>query len=1019
MASAFVGASVASGAGIFAANPALGFVALVGAALFDQLVVTPALQGKGKQAAKAQKLLGVTADSNDPGAPRVWAIGRRVRVPTHTLWQDRKALEDVPSSSKRGTTTPQRRTYFDALIAFNDRPTYQLVQIRGNNTLLLFNSRNLVFTETSNMVVSVVGPRLVLTMSSTLDPDFTMKHKVGDVVQLRGFVVTGGVNINLDYWKVAAVNAHTSSPGSLELSPYTGQTVVGIAANAGTQFSPARVERVDDALFVESAIGIPAFGFELETTGHLGADDLLPPGYSQVVIKGFTDANGSIDSMTWFAKFVVGGDGVVRLFLESPNGPVFNTPVPNSVGGATNAGVIKFAYPKNYAAPYFPATFNPSLYYHSGTDDQGEDALIVAKRGTGNVSAYRGIAYQGFDDFFANDWGNALPYSMEAVIDPDLAMTWGEALHTVLRDRAGIPETAIDVEGINARPFLGAYFRGNVATATAIQPLLVAAQVVTQERDGTIALFEIENADVAQIENGATFSHMGARQEGEQASDDKITVEDATPEDLPTAVGIVHQDPDNQFADGYQSFGLRNPSGVTWENQAEFNLSNVVLSRKEARNLAATSLRRAHINGRSYRLNLTANYLHLLENDLITFTDDDGQEITARIIQRDIGSDFRVSVTALREDVSIAVAGSPVQSAAGSAPAFIGTPGSVSETVILDVPSVTDENAFIPSLTMALATTDSASWAGASVWESTDGTTYTQVGAIAEQAVVGEVSAPWFAAPASAEAYGSSVATWPGGSSGAMVEFVDTTIEFENATLAEVKAGTNWFAVISATDPNVFEIIGVLTFQNDGTPGRWPFDVCLRGLRGTTPRQFAIGDKVVCLSRKGGSAPVWRRQFPGQIAPQGLVYKFVPPGLTIDDVEPVGIGAKWRNALPLPVRSVAKTIGSSPYDTKFTVAAHWCRDVQEPGTQPPHPMDEPVEGYLFTIYDPTGSFVVRTKTLQANTATGSTTLRDKWVNYTAAEQTTDGYAPSGSTTFWLDVQQIGQFGLSPSRKQLL
>jgi hypothetical protein len=175
---------------------------------------------------------------------------------------------------------------------------------------------------------------------------------------------------------------------------------------------------------------------------------------------------------------------------------------------------------------------------------------------------------------------------------------------------------------------------------------------------------------------------------------------------------------------------------------------------------------------------------------------------------------------------------------------------------------------------------------------------------------------------------------------------------------------------------------------------------------------------VQLTTSTGAPAPgLWRRVFPGTIQPTALVYKLVPPGLSLDDVEPIGVSAKWHNARPLPVRSVSKLIGSSPFNATLTVVAHWCRDVQEVGTQPPHPMDEPSEGYLFSIYDPTGSSVVRTKTITATPGSGTPTLRDKWVTYTAAEQTADGYTPSGTTTFVVDVQQIGQFGLSPSRKQ--
>jgi hypothetical protein len=1013
---ASAGVSIAAGAGLFAANPVVGFVAIVAAAVFDQFVTVPALQGKGRGKVRPERLLGVPADANEPGAPRVWAIGRRIRVPTHTLWQDLKALEEAASSSKRGTGVQQRRTYFDALIALNDRMTRQLVQLRGNNTMLLFNSRNLVSTESDRMTVSVVGPRLVLTAESTSDPDFASKHAVGDAVILSGFIMTGGADIN-SYWKVAAVTPHTVDPSSIELTPYQGQLVVGIAATAGTPFSPASITRVDDVMFVEdvpTSLNPPTGGGVLSNTrwrfvsaSHLRPDTLFGEALNQALLfENFPlpQHNGTV----WRA---LGADDV-SLSAQYLNGSV------QFISPPTSPGRIRIPNPRPFAAPLFPPTFDPSLYYHSGTETQGEDALIVLKRGTGNVSAYRGVAYQGLDDFFANDFGNALPFAMEAIIDPDSAMTWGEAVRTILRERGGIPDDAIDVEGIDNRPFLGAYFRGNAALATAIQPVLVAGQLITQERDGAIAVFDIGNSEVVEILNGG-ISHLGCRLDGEPATDEKVNVEDAAPEDLPTSMGIRHQDPDNQFADGFQHFGLRNPFGFEWENDAEFDLSNVVLTRKDARNLATTTLRRAHINSRTYRLVLPANYLHLLESDVVTFTDDEGQVVSARIIQRDIGSDFRVAVTAVREEIDLSTVASPVQSAAGSEPPALVTAGAINEAHILDIPAWKDEDALLPSLAFALDTTSLEDWAGAVVYESPDGTTYTQVGTVNERSVIGRTYLTTWENFATSEAYGSTTVAVRDQGTNSEVQFTDESVTIESVTAAEAGRGANWFAIVDPDDKDAFEIAAAVFVDTDGTPGRFRFRTMLRGLRGTTPRAWGPGSVVVQLTTSTGApAPgLWRRVFPGTIQPTALVYKLVPPGLSLDDVDPIGVSAKWHNARPLPVRAVSKSIGSSPFNATLTVVAHWCRDVQEVGTQPPHPMDEPSEGYLFSIYDPTGSSVVRTKTIQATPGSGTPTLRDKWVTYTAAEQVTDGYTPSGTTTFVVDVQQIGQFGLSPSRKQ--
>lgn len=76
------------------------------------------------------------------------------------------------------------------------------------------------------------------------------------------------------------------------------------------------------------------------------------------------------------------------------------------------------------------------------------------------------------------------------------------------------------------------------------------------------------------------------------------------------------------------------------------------------------------------------------------------------------------------------------------------------------------------------------------------------------------------------------------------------------------------------------------------------------------------------------------------------------------------------------------------------------------------------EVYRFTLYDPTGATVKNVKTLSSKLS-GSSRLRDRWVEYTAAEQTAAGYTPDPLETFWIDVIQVGDYDNSTSNKQEL
>jgi hypothetical protein len=1005
MASAAV--SLATAGGAFTAIPVVGWAVAIAAGVIDAYAIAPRLQGQRRGAARSPRLVDVPVGSNEAGAPRIWAIGRRVRVPTHILWQGSKVREETVGSRKQGTEANLRRVYFDALVALNDRPTSRLTQLIGNGKLLLFRTRNVISVESATMTVSVSGGRVILTAGSTLDPDFTDKFVVGKAVQLSGFVMSAGTDLNAGYWKVAAVTTHTSTPSTIELSPYSGQTVAGIAATSGNAFAPATVTRVDDVGFVEVNTITPTGFFRyiaIVSPTISDISDAFVPG-DRVRLVGFTFLGTGAPFPDTEVLIV---DGFLspqpdRLVLRRQGGvatyPTLTT------GGATNPGRIVFADPKPFANGFFPTTFEPDLYYHIGTETQIADPLLDASKGTASSPGYRGVACQGLDDFYVSQFGDQLPFALEALIDPDQSMDWGTALATILRDRAGIPNSAIDVTGIDPVPFLGFALRGPVEAATALQPLLVAGQIVGQERDGKIALFDIENADIVQIENGAAFSHMAARLDGESPLDDKVQIEDEAEEDLPTSIGVRHQDPDNQYADGYQQFGLRNPRGVRHENRQEIDLSNLVLSRKDARNLAATTLRRAWINRRTFRMTLTAHYIHLLENDLVTWTDDDANEFTARIIQRDIGSDFRVSITAVEEDVDLAVAGSPVQSAAGDPPPQMRSAAPVLRVVVIDAPAVDDNDAMVPQIGLAVCAEPGSAWTGAQVWESTDkGFTWGIVGTISQQASIGTVTNSNASEPAS-ETVSNAI---PESAEVLTSDFASVgQVAISDAASEDAQAGSNWALLIDADGGQELVAYRTAAFVSDST---WDLTGLYRGLRGTTARARDAGSTLVRLSPVGDAGIFWRR-FPGEVAAKPLLYKVVPFGGSFDDAETIGLTAKWRNVLPLPVREVARTIVAGN-DARVRVVSHWSRRVQPVGTQPPHTLDEPVEAYQFDFYAADGSKITRTKTLTAE-GTGSPTMRDKWVTYTAAEQTQDGYTPGASVEIKVMVRQIGLFGIGP------
>lgn len=1018
---------VSAGAAALSLTGPLGWAVGLAAAYIDGQFILPNLLGKGRGVARAPKTLDIPVGSNDAGAPRITAWGRRVRVPTHILWQDKKVRESTAgSATKGGTSVPYRRVYFDALLSLNDRKTERLHQLVGNGKLLIYRSRNTVEIASSAMNVTVTPSVSVrLDMQTTQELDFNDRFRVGDYVYLRNFAVTGGDASGP--WRVSAVTAHGTAPSSITVTPARGQmrTAITVAASA---WPPSTVQRADDAAYDDNggAFGVWTIqanppllaGIRIASLSERQAA-LFPVGTS-VILRGIREPANSTELFpgTVFRvrnAYAIGG-GLTPYFVDllPISGPGVSpslAPFLTSLAADWHASVSLVS--DRFAGKYFNSGFNPDAYYHDGSRFQPEDALLAAAKGSGLVPAYRGTACQGLDDFFSEDFGNQLPFAGEALIDADEAMTWQEIFVQVC-ERGGIARRFVDVTGLDPTPFDGFYVRGAPPTRTAIQPLLVAKSVVAQDRDGQVCFFHTWRADVVQIENGPAFSHLGARLHGDQPTDEKIVFENDALEDLPTQVTVRHQDPDNVHAEGVQAFALRNPIGVSWKNEQDLDLSTLVLARKDARNLAATVLKRAWINGTTVKLELMGHYCDLLENDIITLTDDEGIPVTVRIAQRDEGANEIIRIVGVREDLALPVSGSPVQRVSDLP--TVRPEYQPADLFVPTLPAFSDSEAQSPGVYL-LAGNTLGPWAGAIVQQSDDdGQTWRTVATIATKGRYGRLAEPMPAyggsspsedwrVPEGADVLSLDV-EWESGEEPQTVQddiVNPPAARGQNLCAIQDIATGRWeiasFAEATATGPSTYSLTG----WRRGLNGTWR-----EAIAGTKPEGglLAMLDSMTFL------------EFAGNRQIRHLMLRVVVPGQVPESADPLTLDvSSWVNASPQPVREIGKTIGSSPFNARFEVLLAGTRTTEQIGSDR-EAMFEPFEEYRFDIWSPDGNRIVRRKTVTAKN-TGSPVLRDRWVDYPAAEQTQDGYTPSASTTFVVDCVQVGQFGESASVKQTI
>jgi hypothetical protein len=668
---------------------------------------------------------------------------------------------------------------------------------------------------------------------------------------------------------------------------------------------------------------------------------------------------------------------------------------------------------------------SPSLSFYTGnpgTDEAGataalrgqtEDDILARHETTGTIPGFRGLAYQVFDQWdLSTYFGNQLPPIVEGIIEPDAGMTVPVAIATVCA-RADLDDVQIDVSGVNEEPLEGYWVQGAVPTTTALQPLLTAFQVLVQERAGKLAFFSMENADVVQIENGAAFSDFGARSgAGTPVAGDKVRWTQADSADLPTSIGIRHQDPDLQYALGYQQFSQRQPSEVPSQNEQIVDLSSLGLTKKQARNLCGTVMRRTWVNATACEMQLPAAYLEVLENDLLTFTDDEDEVRTVRVIRREVGANFVVNISAVVEDVSLAVRGSPIQSG-GEVPTPI-VQAVTPEVRVLDIGPLTDEDSHEPGYYVAACSPQFGLWNGCSVYESRDGgTNWTQVASLPTECGMGITTNDLSTTTDIAEDL----------TGGPYYDTVnDVTVRLDNygptgflltLTETDVEAGWNWAHISDGTNEEVIGFRDVL----DNGDGTWTLSHLLRGLRGTYDSAQnatkAAGSTFTLLftARQLGAVQFVPLNVGGAALPVSIELKFLAPGQSLADVDSVAVNVEGWNARPFPIRQVDVDRGGSPFDVVFTVFP-WSRRNYPVGATGGvdggvFPIDDQAWKFELRIYDPTGVTLMRTKSY---TAAPGADLFGVDIPYTAAEQTTDGYTPSGTETFVLEPVQIGDYG---------
>ncbi len=844
------------------------------------------------------------------------------------------------------------------------------------------------------------SPYAGLTVAPQANDEYVIADR-GDLVELRGWDTT---SVN-GLYQILYIRPHRLAGSSFALlEPIltrTGGTVTPATSGAGTLQSPASISRVDSGIAGRRKWRYVAYTVGSANLWRLDVGDRSIADINPQLSTGMTVTLYGITASAIPAKIKsIGTFGANSIIFEPPT------------GGGTIARPLATTQMLTNLAIFPTAEVNspPDLYqgapeYFDGSQVT-KSSIITQHIEASEVPDFRGLSYIVFDEFSLTEFGNRVP-NIEAVIDPSLYANWQEAF-SFLCDRLGLAASSRNLSKIARDPFDGYYLRGAVPGVTALQPLMVAKEVVTQDRDGVLHFFPISQAEVVSIRNGTDYSDMGAAT-GNRTADSKFSVAQVEKTVLPSSVGVRHQDPDNFYADGYQHFGIRGPTGAGHENREEVDLSTLVLTRQAARNLAGAVLRRTWINSTTYEMELPASYWHLLENDVMSWTDDESIVHAARIIRIDRGTNWVIKITAVAEDINGAYIGSAVQSGAGQQLAFTDAPADITP-LILDIPAVFDIETRAPGVYLGVAGPVGSEFRGCTIYESLDaGVSYNAIGSVSQQTTAGTTVDALDAYTSQSWTAGSATVTWDSVS--------DVQVQLDNGTLstvtqAQVLTGENWALIGN-------EIVGFTTATLDG-PGLYTLSGFLRNLRDQVAEpdidadSHVAGERFVLLTRFEATGKFRTYPGPGNVG-QAIRYKFVAPGQNIVDVAHQSLTLKARNALPFA--PYASTLTWEANDDATITMTPWTNRNVAIGDAGPYTFDDTIEEYVVRIYT-SNTYATETASSPITVttrATGAARLRDRWVTYPKADVLSDGFTP-GSSTIYYTVEQVGDYGTSRRKR---
>ncbi len=586
--------------------------------------------------------------------------------------------------------------------------------------------------------------------------------------------------------------------------------------------------------------------------------------------------------------------------------------------------------------------------FHTGTESQTPDPLMEAHLGSGQVSAYRGLAYVVIEDLSLGDFGNSIPQFNFIVEETNGTKTRAAAI-TQLCAKSSRPAPEFDVTGVTGN-LRGYMMRGPQPITDRLRPLLIGYDILTQQKGGVLHFFDRVDAERVAVE----AEEVGAHEPGQEIPR-PFDVNPVSKPDLPIMVVVNYVDPTTDEGRGAQSYRGRRVS-ATSDNVVTIDLP-IVLTASEAQDIARRVYWTAQANRNKVPFSLPPSMMTVQENDRVEFDAQD-TDWSLLVAKGDRGVNHLMQLDSVTEqDDVLTFVNSPAAPPAYSRQRVYSTPEM--EAILIDLAPLRTEDEEQPGFYRAAAYLDSSIiFVGGGLYASDDDLTFDVEAEIDAEATMGRTTN----APSSS---GISAAYW------------------DRKTVLNVKLYGG--ALSSAGETEVMngknralwgrEIIGFATASVQGD-GSYNVSNLLRGLRDTDDAMLThvAGEPFVHLDGGGirfqplSLSEMDRTRYFKAVGLGGIVSQF-PSFAHLQECNTM------RHFRPVQFAGVRDSVTS---DLTLT----WVRSTRAVwrvlGTTAP-PLLDSLEVYQLDVLDDAENNVLRTITITAATT----------VTYTATQQIAD------------------------------